>query len=95
MRGHFNSSSEGKLSHVQDADTIELATSRCVIAIRLNGVDAPELNEPGRRDGTDIGAAEIAAGHARDCARFSGGRYKKYEIKASRSIPSKPYCKRS
>ena len=118
----------GKLVHVRDADTIELATSRGRIPIRLNGVDAPELDERGGRagkrwmarayggqplrcvlngdktydrwvgvcydsDGTDIGAAVIASGHARDCPRFSGGRYRKYETKASRAIPSKPYCR--
>ena len=119
---------EGKLAHVRDADTIELATSRGRIAIRLNGVDAPELDERGGRagkrwmarayggqplrcvlngdktydrwvgvcydrNGTDIGAATIAAGHARDCPRFSGGRYRQFETEASRSIPSKPYCR--
>jgi endonuclease YncB( thermonuclease family) len=119
---------DGKLAHVRDADTIELATSRGRIAIRLNGVDAPELGERGGRagkrwmarayggqplrcvlngdrtydrlvgvcydrNGADIGAAVIAAGHARDCPRFSGGRYRKFETKASRAIPSKPYCK--
>lgn len=30
-------------------------------------------------DGQDIGAAVIAAGHASDCARYSGGRYRKFE----------------
>lgn len=119
---------DGKLVHVRDADTIELATSRGRTPIRLNGVDAPELDERGgragkqwmakayggqqlrcvlngdktydrwvgvcyARNGTDIGAAVIASGHARDCPRFSGGRYRKYETKASRAIPSKPYCR--
>ncbi len=119
---------DGKLVHVRDADTIELATSRGRIAIRLNGVDAHELDERGGRagkqwmarsyggqplrcvlngdktydrwvgvcydrNGTDIGAAVIAAGHARDCPRFSSGRYRKFETKASRAIPSKPYCR--
>lgn len=119
---------DGKVVHVRDADTIEIATSRGRIAVRLNGVDAPELNERGGRagkqwmrntyggatvkcqfngdrtydryvavcfdkDGTDIGAAVIAAGHARDCPRYSGGRYRKYETDASRSIPPKRYCR--
>lgn len=118
----------GKLVHVRDADTIEIATSRGRIAIRLNGVDAPELDERGGRagrdwmrrafgdqrltcyldgdrtydrwvgvcwdrEGHDLGASVIAAGHARDCPRFSGGRYTKFETSASRSIPSKPYCR--
>lgn len=119
---------DGRLVHVRDADTIEVATSRGRIAIRLNGVDAPELNERGGRagrdwmqrtyggaplrcvlngdrtydrwvgvcydrNGTDIGAAVIAAGLARDCPRYSGGRYRPFETDASRTIPSKPYCR--
>ena len=118
----------GELVHVRDADTIEIATSRGRIAVRLNGVDAPELDERGGRagkrwmqnaygnalitcefsgektydrwvgvcwdkDGLDLGAAVIAAGHARDCPRYSGGRYRKFESEASRAIPSKPYCR--
>ena len=117
----------GKVVHVRDADTIEIATDRGRIAVRLNGIDAPELDERGGsaakkwmqrtygnavvecrfngqktydrwvavcfdKSGADIGAAVIAAGHARDCPRFSGGRYRKYETDASRAIPSKPYC---
>lgn len=124
----FAQTLEGKLVHVRDADTIELATSRGRIAIRLNGVDAPELDERGGRAGRewmrrayggqqltcqlngdrtydrwvgvcwdravhDLGASVIAAGHARDCPRFSGGRYREFETKASRAIPSKPYCR--
>ena len=41
----------GKRVHVRDADTIEIATSRGSIAVRLNGVDAPELNERGGQAG--------------------------------------------
>lgn len=118
----------GKVVHVRDADTVEIATSRGRIAVRLNGVDAPELNERGGqagkrwmqhtygnaivtchfngdrtydryiavcfdKNGTDIGAAVISAGHARDCPRFSGGRYLQFETAASRAIPSKRYCR--
>ena len=119
---------QGKVVHVRDADTIEIATDRGRFAIRLNGVDAPELDERGGqaakrwmkrtygnavltcefngqktydrwvavcfdKNGTDIGAAVINAGHARDCLRYSGGRYRKYETDASRAIPSKSYCR--
>ena len=118
----------GKLVHVRDADTVEIATSRGRIAVRLNGVDAPELDERGGRAGklwmektyrnatvtcefngqktydrwvgvcwdargVDIGGAVIAAGHARDCPRYSGGRYREFETQASRAIPLKPYCR--
>lgn len=118
---------EGKVVHVRDADTIEIATSRGRIAVRLNGVDAPELDERGGqagkrwmranyggstvtcefngdktydryiavcwdRRGVDLGAAVVGAGHARDCPRYSGGRYRKYETAASKAIRPKPYC---
>lgn len=44
-------------------------------------------------DGQDIGAAVIAAGHALDCARYSGGRYRVLETAAARSsIRRSRYC---
>lgn len=44
-------------------------------------------------DGQDIGAAAIAAGHALDCARYSGGRYKRLETPAARSrLKRARYC---
>ncbi|MEM7518565.1 MAG: thermonuclease family protein [Planctomycetota bacterium] len=118
----------GKLVHVRDADTIEIATSRGRVPVRLKGVDAPELDERGGRagltwmrntfggqiltcelnddrtgdrwvgicwdlEGNDLGATVIAAGNARDCPRYSGGRYRQFETAASRAIPSKRYCR--
>ena len=41
----------------------------------------------------DIGALAIAAGQARDCPRYSGGRYAKYETKRSRAHRQHGYCK--
>ena len=41
----------------------------------------------------DIGALAIAAGQARDCPHFSGGKYGRYETEASRKLPSHGYCK--
>ena len=44
-------------------------------------------------DGEDIGAALIAAGHALDCRRYSGGRYAHLETPAARSrIRRANYC---
>ncbi|WP_254658800.1 thermonuclease family protein [Ruegeria sp. TM1040] len=44
-------------------------------------------------DGEDIGAAVIAAGHALDCRRYSGGRYRNLETPSARSrIKRAPYC---
>lgn len=41
----------------------------------------------------DIGAAVIAAGHALDCARYSGGRYRQYETPAAKSrLQRASYC---
>jgi endonuclease YncB( thermonuclease family) len=108
---------------VRDADTIVVDGT----AVRLNGVDAPELNtQPGKSarrwlvnflagktiecelsgtrthdrwvgicyaDGLDIGAAVIAAGHALDCYRYSGGRYRHLETSAARArLPRARYC---
>lgn len=45
-------------------------------------------------DGQDIGAAVIAAGHALDCRRYSGGRYRHLETPAAKSrINRARYCK--
>ncbi|PWR03377.1 nuclease [Meridianimarinicoccus roseus] len=44
-------------------------------------------------DGTDIGAIAIANGHALDCRRYSGGRYRNLETPAARSrIQRAQYC---
>lgn len=44
-------------------------------------------------DGEDIGAAVIAAGHALDCRRYSGGRYRHLETPAARSrLRRAGYC---
>lgn len=46
-------------------------------------------------DGTDIGAAAIAAGHALDCARYSGGKYRRLETPAAKSrLVRADYCLR-
>ena len=94
------------MSHVRDGDTIELGP----IAVRLQGIAAPELNEPGGADaadamrdlvlgkdlrcdltgdrshdrvlgvcflddGLDVGEVMVFQGNARDCFKFSRGRY--------------------
>lgn len=41
----------------------------------------------------DIGALAIQAGHARDCPRFSGGKYAQFETENSRALPSHSYCR--
>ncbi len=41
----------------------------------------------------DVAAAVIASGNALDCARYSGGRYRRYETPdARRYIRQAPYC---
>ncbi len=42
--------------------------------------------------GRDIGASVIEAGLARDCPRFSGGRYKALERPAAAGLPYPSYC---
>ncbi|MEX0319021.1 MAG: thermonuclease family protein [Ruegeria sp.] len=110
--------------HVRDADTIVVSGT----PVRLQGVDAPELDTAAGRDarrwmvnhlrgkavecnlngerthdrwvgvcfagGQDIGAAVIAAGHALDCARYSGGRYRHLETPAAKSrLKRAKYCR--
>ncbi len=121
---------EGTVSHVRDGDTIEVGP----IAVRLQGIAAPEGNEPGGaiatnamrdlvlgkelrcdltgdrshdrvigvcflKDGRDVGEVMVFQGHARDCYRFSRGRYADAERHAramghdlSRTYPLPEYC---
>ena len=46
-----------------------------------------------RLDGRDVGAEVIAAGLARDCPRFSKGRYAELEQPAARALTYPGYCK--
>ncbi|MEQ8898649.1 MAG: thermonuclease family protein [Roseovarius sp.] len=41
----------------------------------------------------DIGALAIAAGHARDCPKYSGGKYAEYETAESLRHDQHAYCK--
>ena len=44
-------------------------------------------------NGEDLGAIAVANGHALDCRRYSGGRYRDLETPAARSrIGRAPYC---
>ena len=96
-------------TYVRDGDTIEVGP----MAIRLNGLAAPEWDAPGGEEatdamkalvlgkavrceldgsatydrcaaicyleGADISEALVAKGLARDCPRYSGGRYDEIE----------------
>jgi endonuclease YncB( thermonuclease family) len=119
----------GQVTYVRDGDTIEVGS----MPIRLNGLAAPEGDEPGGAaatttmtelvrgrtlrceldgerthdrcvgvcflEGADISEVMIQRGVARDCPRFSGGRYAQAErdaaangatIRASYRLPG--YC---
>jgi endonuclease YncB( thermonuclease family) len=101
------------VTYARDKDTIELGA----IAIRLNGLAAPEWDEPGGEEasdamrdlvrgkeitceldgdqtydrcaaictleGADIAAELVELGLARDCERYSGGRYQAAEVQAA------------
>lgn len=43
--------------------------------------------------GEDIGALAIAAGHARDCPRYSDGKYAEFETDESLTHEQHSYCK--
>jgi micrococcal nuclease len=104
----------GPVTHVRAGDTVEVSG----LPIRLQGLTAPELDEPGGEEaaramwmllhsqdvrceltgerwhdrcigvcyvsGTDVAAELVRAGAARDCPRFSGGRYADEEREAAR-----------
>ena len=103
----------GQVTHVRDGDTIVVGS----LPIRLNGLAAPEGDEPGGAAATramlelvqgrmlrceldgerpqdrcvgvcyledeDIGEVMVHLGVARDCPRFSQGRYAKAERQAA------------
>ena len=119
----------GTVTHVRDGDTIEVDD----VPIRLEGIAAPELNEPGGQEATtamktlvegkkvlceltgersydrmigvcyypalkhrlnDLGYFMVSSGHARDCPRFSKGRYAQYELATVlRTYMLPRYCK--
>lgn len=106
-----------------DGDTLRVGG----VAVRLQGVAAPEGREAGgaaataymrrlvdgqtvvcqltrerswgrrvgvcRRAGRDVGAAVIEAGLARDCPRYSGGRYAAIEQPKAAGLPFPGYCR--
>lgn len=43
-------------------------------------------------DGTNLSAEIISMGLARDCPRYSGGRYRAFETERSRRLPLPGYC---
>lgn len=44
--------------------------------------------------GEDIGAMAVASGMARDCPRYSNGRYRPFETNRSRALPQSSYCRK-
>lgn len=116
---------EGNVIHIFDGGTIDVEG----VLIRLKGVTAPELDEPGgiealsvmhqitnetgrhlscelnwdtnfgrylgicyTETGIDVAAVMVARGVARDCPRYSGGRYGQFETDDSRQLPLPDYC---
>jgi endonuclease YncB( thermonuclease family) len=107
---------------VIDGDTLRVAGQK----VRLQGLAAPELQEPGGRaaknamiqivegqqvsceldgttsydrvvgicyaDGRDAAAELVMRGLARDCPRFSRGRYRDMETAAAQGLPLPGYC---
>ncbi len=45
-----------------------------------------------RIDGRDLGRLIVEAGLARDCPRYSGGRYAAVEVERSKHLPLPGYC---
>jgi micrococcal nuclease len=75
-------------------DTLKRLVAGQIVLCRLNGEKSYD-----RFIGTcfvgevDVAAAVIASGNALDCARYSGGRYRKFETSdARRKIRQAKYC---
>lgn len=113
----------GPVTHVRDGDTLVIAGQ----PVRLNGLHAPEMREPGGHaarqwmvdatagkivtchldgsrthdravgvcyvGGVDLAVGLVSAGLARDCARWSKGRYARYETPAGRMLRLPAYCR--
>lgn len=43
--------------------------------------------------GDDLGVLAVKEGFARDCPRYSGGKYARYETPESRRLPNHGYCR--
>lgn len=81
---------ESRVTVVRDVDAIVVAST----PVRLNG-DRTYDRWVGIcfLDGQDIAAIAVASGHALDCRRYSGGRYRDLETPAARSrIRRAGYC---
>jgi micrococcal nuclease len=119
---------DGLVTRVRDADTVivwDPRASEKPVPVRLRGVAAPELSEPGGKEAkawieravlgkrvtcsltgaasydrqvgfcgtyTDLGAAVIEAGMARECPALSDGRYAQLEQPAALPVRLPPYC---
>mgnify|MGYP006270708393 CR=1 FL=1 len=112
-------------ARVIDGDTIEISGRK----FRLEGLHAPEVDEPGGEAATrfmrdllagqrvicaptgdrsydrlvavcrlpgegDIAAELVKAGLGRDCTRYSGGRYARFETTGAARFPLPGYCRR-
>jgi endonuclease YncB( thermonuclease family) len=83
---------------VIDGDTLRVAGQK----VRLQGLAAPEISEAGGHkatavgicyvEGRDVAAELVKHGLARDCERFSGGRYRELETPSGRLLPLPFYC---
>ncbi len=105
-----------------DGDTVRVAGQK----VRLQGLAAPELHEPGGQEaknalielvrgqhiiceldgttsydrvvgicyvgGRDLAAELVMRGLARDCERFSAGRYRELEPSITQDLPLPGYC---
>lgn len=74
-------------------DFMKRLTADAVVRCSLTGEKTHEREVGTCWIGTvDVAAALIAAGLARDCPRFSGGRYFALEPDAARKLPFPHYC---
>lgn len=84
----------GKASYRDATRALERLVANKVVVCELNGDKSYDRFIGSCYVGkTDVAAAVIASGHALDCARYSGGRYRKFETEdARRRIRPASYC---
>jgi endonuclease YncB( thermonuclease family) len=80
----------GRVSKAWMIDYLQGKTVRCDLTGEMNG---DRYIGTCYADGENLSAAVIKAGHALDCSRYSGGRYKHLETLAAKSrIKRAKYC---
>ena len=80
---------KGEAAHRYVVNTFKGKRLQCVVKGPASHDRQVALCRLGR---SDIAARIVAVGLARDCVRYSGGHYRRFEVQASRRLPLPSYC---